>query len=193
MVTASELRPRMTIRVQGTLYRVVGADYHGGGGKMGGVTHAKLRNLETGTMREWRFRADETVEDIAPEKQTMQFLYADEAVSYFMNSETFEQVGIDSARLGRAASYLKEGMTLPVEFVEGRPTGVVFPDVVEVRVEETAPPVHAQGADNVWKEARLENGVTVMVPTFIAAGEAIRVDVEAGAYIERARPEKRAR
>ena len=56
------------------------------------------------------------------------------------------------------------------------PIGVLFPDVVEARVAETAPPFHAQGTDNVWKEARLENGARVMVPPFIGVGETIRVD-----------------
>ncbi|MDR7617962.1 MAG: translation elongation factor P, partial [Armatimonadota bacterium] len=64
MVVASELRSGMAIRVGGELYKVVTASYHAGGGQMGGVTHAKLRNLHTGAVREVRFRADETVEDV---------------------------------------------------------------------------------------------------------------------------------
>jgi elongation factor P len=177
----------MTLRVEGTLYRVIAADYHGGQGKMGGVTHAKLRNLETGKEREWRFRADEPVEELAPEKQTMQFLYTDGQVSYFMNPGTFEQVGIDTERLGKAAAWLKEETTIPVEFFEGEPLGIVFPEIAEAQVAETAAPYHSPGTDNVWKEARLDNGVTVMVPPFIDVGEVIRVDVETGRYVERAK------
>jgi elongation factor P len=58
MLTASELRAGMAVRVEGTLCKVLGVDHHSGQGKMGGTTHAKLRNLDTGTMREWRFRGD---------------------------------------------------------------------------------------------------------------------------------------
>jgi len=187
MVTASELRPGMALRVEGTLYKVIDAAYHSGQGKMGGVTHAKLRNLETGAVREWRFRADELVEEVAPERQNLQFLYRDERLSYFMHPDTFEQVEVENRRLGRAAEFLQEQMVVPVEFVDGRPIGIVFPDIVEVKVTETAPPVHAQGATNVWKEARLENGLTIMVPPFIAPGETIRVDVTRGVYVERAK------
>jgi elongation factor P len=187
MVAASELRPGMAIRIGGELYKVIAAEYHAGGGKMGGVTHAKLRSLKTGTVREWRFRADEPVETIEPERQMMQYLYTDGTMSYFMNAETFEQVAVENRRLGLAARYLKEEMTVPVEFVDGQPVGIVFPDVVEVKVEDTAPPQHTQGTDNVWKEARLENGLTVMVPPFIAPGETIRVEVETGKYLERAK------
>jgi elongation factor P len=187
MRVGSEIRARMILRVEGTLYRVITAEYHGGQGKMGGVTHAKLRNLSTGKEKEWRFRAEEPVEDLQPEKQAMQFLYADGGVSYFMNPATFEQVGIDTERLGKAAAWLKEETTVPVELFEGEPLGIVFPEIAEARVTETPAPYHSPGTDNVWKEAKLDNGVTVMVPPFIEAGEAIRVDVETGRYVERAK------
>ncbi len=191
MVPASDLRPGMALRVEGTLYKVIGAEYHGGGGKMGGVTHAKLRNLETGTLREWRFRGDQVVEEVRPDRQTMQFLYSDAETSYFMHAESFEQVGIENARIGRAVPFLKEEMALPVEFFDDRPMSVVLPDIIEARVADTAPPVHTQGSDNVWKAATLDNGVEVMVPPFIAPGESIRVEVETGKYVERAKADKR--
>jgi elongation factor P len=190
MLSGSELRAGMSIRLEGEIFRVLASLYHGGGGKMGGVSHAKLRNLRTGTLREWRFRADEAVERVELEKQNLQFLYRDGGLSYFMNPESFEQVAVEDERLGPAGHFLAEGMVLPVEFFESQPIGVVLPDVVEATVAETAPPVHAQGTDNVWKEAKLDNGVSVMVPPFIAGGERIRVDVEAGRYVERARPGK---
>jgi len=192
MVPASDLRAGMAVRLDGTLYKVVAADYRGGSGKMGGVMHARLQNVETGTFREWRFRSDEVLDDVVPERQPMEFLYADETHAYFMHPETFDQVAVDLRRLGRGRQYVKEGDTVPVELVDGRPIGVVLPDIVEVRVVETAPPAHVQGTDNVWKEARLENGDTVMVPPFIAPGETIRVEVETGAYVERAKKPKRA-
>ncbi|MDR7532649.1 MAG: elongation factor P [Armatimonadota bacterium] len=187
MVEASALRPGMAIRLEGELYKVVTATFHAGGGQMGGVTHAKLRNVRTGAVREWRFRADEAVADVPVERQTMQFLYSDDAFCHFMHTETFEQVAIERSRLGRAAAFLAEGMQVPVEFHEERPIGVVFPDIVEVRVAQTAPPAHGVGTENVWKEARLDNGLVIQVPPFIATGEWVRVDVEAGTYVERAK------
>jgi elongation factor P len=191
MRTGSELRPRMTLRVDGALCRVLSADYHGGQGKMGGVMHAKIRDLQTGKERERRFRAEEAVEEVQPDKQSLQFLYSDGAVSTFMNPQTYEQVAIDSARLGKAAAWLTEETVVPVEFVDGEPLGIVFPEIAEGRVVETAAPYHSPGTDNVWKEARLENGVAVMVPPFIDVGEWIRVDVESSRYLERAKAKAR--
>ncbi len=190
MVAASELRSGMAIRVGGELYKVISASYHAGGGQMGGVTHAKLRNLHTGAVRELRFRADETLEDVQLERRPMQVLYRDDEATHFMDTETFEQVSIENQRLGPAAAYLTEGSTVPVEFSEGRAVGVVFPDVVEVHVVETAPPTRSVGTENVWKEARLDNGLVIQVPPFIAPGEWIRVDVATSTYVERAKRKK---
>jgi elongation factor P len=177
----------MVLRVDGGLCRVVAADYHGGQGKMGGVMHAKLQDLRTGKERERRFRAEEAVEDVQPEKQSLQFLYSDGAVSTFMNPQSYEQVAIDTARLGKAAAWLTEETVVPVEFVDGEPLGIVFPDTAEGRVAKTAAPYHTPGTDNVWKQAELENGVRVVVPPFIDVGEVIRVDIETGRYVERAK------
>lgn len=75
MLIASQLRAGSAVRIDGALYKVIEVTHHAGQGKMGGSAHVKLRHLETGTIREWRFRPDEPVEDIAPERQNLQFLY----------------------------------------------------------------------------------------------------------------------
>ena len=77
-------------------------------------------------------------------------------------------------------------MLVPVEFVEGRPVSVQLPDVLEVRIAATAPPIHQQ-QDNTWKPARLENGVEIMVPQFIKDGDLIRLDMTSLRYMDRRR------
>jgi elongation factor P len=186
MLSGADLRPGLAVRLDRTLYRIIDASYHGGQGKMGGVMHTRLRNLTTGTMTERSFRTDEALEDIVVERHELQFLYRDGSQVVFMNPTTFEQVEIESAKLGRAVHFLQDGMLIPVEFVAGDPAGVVFPDIVDVKVADTAAPVHSQGT-SVWKEATLENGLTLQVPPFIAPGELIRVQVERGEYVERSK------
>lgn len=188
MIVASQLRHGMAIRHQGVMYKVVAAEYHAGQGKMGGVTHARLKNIDTGTFWEHRFRCDEKLDEVLLEKQQMDFLYSDADDCVFMNPDTFEQVSVPRKVIGPAEKFLRPEMRVPVEFFDGRPVSVGFPDIVEVRVAETAQPFHTQ-QDNTWKEARLENGVDILVPQFIRPGEVIRVDVETGKYVERARTE----
>ena len=186
MVVASQLRPGMAIRFEGHAYKVVASEYHPGQGKMGGVAHVRLKSLSTGTFREQSFRSELKLEDLPVEKQSLAFLYSDSDQCYFMNPETFEQIGIAAAVIGPQARFLQTEMQLPVEFVEGQPVSVVFPDIIEVRVAETAPPAHGQ-QDNTWKTARLENGIEIMVPQFIKNGDMIRLDVENLKYIDRAK------
>lgn len=189
MIAASQLRAGMAIRYEGQLYRVIAAEYHPGQGKMGGVTHARLKNLNTGALWEHSFRAELKLEDLAIEKVPMDFLYADDEQCYFMNPDTFEQVGVSSAVIGEQARLLQPEMRVAVEFVEDRPVNVILPEILEVRVADTAPPSHQQ-TDSVWKPAKLENGIEIMVPQFIKTGDVIRLDVAGLKYIDRAKGAK---
>jgi elongation factor P len=75
---------------------------------------------------------------------------------------------------------------VPVEFYEGQPVSIVFPEIVEVKIQTTAQPVHQQ-QDNTYKSATLENGTELMVPQFIKPGETIRVEVTTAKYVDRVR------
>ena len=71
MINASQLRIGTAIRYQGQDYRVAAAEYHPGQGKMGGVTHARLQNLTTGTFWEHSFRSNLKLEDMPMERQSL--------------------------------------------------------------------------------------------------------------------------
>lgn len=186
MVLASQLRAGMAVRHEGQVYKVLIADYHPGQGKMGGATHARLKNVATGTLWEHSFRSELKLEDVPVEKQSMDFLYADGGDCYFMNPETFEQIAIPEKVIGPQAQFLRPEMSLPVEFVEDQPVSVVFPEMIEVRIADTAPPVHQQ-QDSTLKAAKLENGVQIMVPQFIKTGDTIRLDLVNLKYVDRAK------
>lgn len=190
MIPAAELKAGMAIRIEGQIYKVLASEFKATGGQAGGIVKTKLRSVSTGRVAEPHFRPDERLENLELARQTMEFLYSDSENCYFMNPGTFEQVEISRAALGPAEKFLKPEMKLPVEFFESRPVSVVFPPIIEVRVRETAPPVHSQ-QDNTWKEATLENGLQIMVPLFIAPDEVLRVEVETGRYLERVRAERK--
>ena len=58
---ASQLRGGMAIRFENQPYKVVSAEYHPGQGKMGGVTHARLKNLAALTGRSKTYYATEAI------------------------------------------------------------------------------------------------------------------------------------
>ena len=190
MVIASELKSGIVLRMEGEIYRVLGAEFKAGAAKLSGVVKTQLSNVTTGSMWERHFRPQERLEDVQLEQRTLEFLFSDADSCTFMNPENFEQIEIPRSLLGAAEQFLQSGMLVPVQFFDGRPISALLPDVAEARVARTAPPVHAH-QDNGWKEATLENGVRIQVPLFIAPGELVRVDVKAGRYVERARAERK--
>lgn len=189
-MTASELRAGMAVRIEGQVYKVLEVESKAGAAKMGGVVKTKLRNVESGRLWEPHFRPDVRIEELTLERHTMEFLYRDDDNCHFMNPVSFEQVEVPRAALGPGEGFLQEGAKVPVEFFEGRPISLVLPDVVEMRIADTAPPMHA-GSDSAWKEATLENGMKLNVPLFLGPGEIVRVDVETGRYVERVRLERK--
>lgn len=187
MILASTLRPGMAIRFDNRPYRVLQAEYHAGQGKMSGAMHARLKDLETGTTWDHSFRSELKLEELPVQRRTLTFLYKDGDQEWFMDPDTFDQTSIPDSIIGEVARFLIPDMQLSAEFVEDRPVGVQFPDVLEVTISDTAPPIKQQ-ADTAWKPAHLENGVDVMVPPFIKTGDAIRLDVAHLKYMDRVKP-----
>ncbi len=186
MVLASQLRPGVVLKMGDDLLKVVESTYHVGQGKMPGSVHAKLRDVRKGTFKELRWRPEEKLDDTNLEKLEMEFLYSDADSATFMNPVTFDQVSIPLEAIGAATRFLKPEMRVPVEFYRGEPLSIIFPEIVEVKVESTAQPVHQQ-QDNTYKYATLENGLEVMVPQFIKPGEVVRIEVGSGKYVDRVR------
>jgi elongation factor P len=168
------------------IFKVFESTYHIGQGKMPGSVHARARNVVNGSLKEFRFRPEERLEDTQLQKQDMEFLYSDADSATFMNPTTYEQVSIPQEAIGTATQFLQTDMKVPVELYEGQPVSIVFPPIAEARVSTTAQPIHQQ-QDNTYKEATLENGLKIMVPQFIKPGEIVRVEVATGKYVDRVR------
>jgi elongation factor P len=190
MVIASELRSGMVIRIEGQVHKVTEVESKAGAAKMGGVVKAKLINIKSGRLWEPHFRPQERLEDVELERQMMEFLFTEGENCTFMRPDTFEQTEVPAGILGTAKEFLQPGMEVPIEFFEGEPVSAQLPESAEVRVARTATPSHSQ-RDSAWKEAILENGISIRVPLFIGPGENVRVDVKTGRYIERGRSERK--
>lgn len=190
MATASELTKGLVIRIEGQAYRVLEVESKAAAAKLGGVVKAELKNVKTGRLWEARFRPQERVEDLPIERRNMEFLFQEGDAFTFMDPNSFEQFEVSAEILGLAAKFLPSGASVPLEFFEGQPISAVLPDIVEARVVQTAPPSHAQ-QDSAWKEAILENGVSIRVPLFIAPQERVRVDLRTGRYLERVHSDRK--
>lgn len=184
MVTASELKEGMALRIDHQIFKVLEVEARAGAAKMGGTIRTRLSNVHSGRLWDQHFRPLEKLEDVELEKRTLEFLYGDGTSCVFQRLDNFEQVTFPSESLGLAEKFLQPGAEVPAEFFEGEPVSIVMPETLEARVKITAPPARSQ-QDSGKKEATLENGLTVQVPLFVAPGEIVRVDLKTGRYVER--------
>jgi elongation factor P len=77
-------------------------------------------------------------------------------------------------------------MMVQVQMHQERPIGIKLPDTVILEVVEADASIKGQTAASSYKPAKLENGLRVLVPPFISAGEKIIVNTDEVAYVKRA-------
>jgi elongation factor P len=185
MLKATQLRPGMIIRHAGDLYTVHSVDHRTPGNKRGAMA-TKMRNLRTGSIVDYRFRAEDFVERAIVDEIEHDYLYGEGDTFHFMNSETYEQLELSREILGDAAEYIVPNTKVKLEFYEGKPIGVVLPDTVDLTVVDTEPGIQKATASSVMKPAKLETGLTIQVPPFINNGDRVKVDTSEGRYVQRA-------
>jgi elongation factor P len=184
MVKATQLRPGMVIRHEGELYTVFSVDHRTPGNKRGQM-QTKMRNLRTGSIIDYRFRAEEFVERAVFDEIEYEFLYGDAEGFHFMNSQTYEQMTLQKELLGDTTDYLIPNLPVKLEFYENKPIGVLLPDTVDLTVIDTEPSIQKATASAVMKQAKLETGLVVNVPPFVSNGDKIKVDTTEARYIQR--------
>jgi elongation factor P len=82
---------------------------------------------------------------------------------------------------------MQPGMKVMVEFYESRPIGIQLPNSLVLEIVDTAPVMKTATKNASSKPAKLENGVVVNVPEFVAQGEKVRVNPTTGEYLARAK------
>jgi elongation factor P len=115
----------------------------------------------------------------------MQMLYREGDGMAFMNNETYEQETVPEDLLGDQAKYVADGTAVTLQYFNGRVIGLEIPNALYLEVVETEPGAKGDTATTALKAAKLETGITVMVPLFINEGDKIKVNTLSGAYLER--------
>jgi len=184
MISGSELRKGIIIELEGKLYQVV--DYQHIKMKRTALARLKLRDIRDGHTIEQTFQSNEKFSRARLDFRSMQYLYNDGDLYYFMDEESFEQMPLSASQLGDALNYLKEGTSLQVSSYKGELVGVELPITVELEVTDTDPGFKGDTATAGTKPAKLETGITIQVPLFIDKGDIIKVDTRNGSYLERA-------
>jgi elongation factor P len=184
-INGNEIRPGNVIQHKNGLWVAVKTQAVKPG-KGPAYAQVELKNLVDGTKLNERFRSSETVERVRLEQKDYQYLYEQGDMLVFMDSDTYDQIELPRDFLEERAAFLQEGMTVTVESHEGKPLGVSIPEQVTLEVVEADPVVKGQTAASSYKPAKLENGVRILVPPFVVAGEKVVVDTNELTYVRRA-------
>ncbi|WP_410221776.1 elongation factor P [Pedobacter sp.] len=184
MAKASDIKNGNILRFNGDLVAVE-EFIHRTPGNLRAFYQAKMRNVKTGKLVEYRFRVDEEVEICRVETNDFQYLYEDGDHLVIMDNNTFEQYNVPKFLFGEGIKFIKEGTNVIVAFESEEPIMAQLPSNVELEITYTEPAVKGNTSTNALKYATVETGVEIKVPMFINQGDKVKVDTRTGDYIER--------
>lgn len=184
MAKASEVKSGNILRFNGELVTVE-EFIHRTPGNLRAFYQAKMRNVRTGKLVEYRFRTDEEVEIARVETNDYQYLYDDGDFFVVMDNTTYDQFNIPKHLFGDSARFLTEGMQVIIAMESEEPIMAQTPTTVELEITYTEPAVKGDTSTNALKNATVSTGVEIKVPLFVNQGDKVKVDTRSGEYIER--------
>jgi elongation factor P len=184
MYSVSNLRKGLAITIDNDPYIVTAFEFTKPG-KGQALYRTRLRNMLTGGVIDRTFRSGESLEPAHLDQRNMQYLYRDGQNYYFMDTDTYEQLGILEDALGDATNYLIDSLPVEVLFFKEKPIGVEVPTFVNLRVTKALlwAKGDTSGADS--KPITVETGYELRVPPFVNEGDLIQIDTRTGQYVTR--------
>ena len=189
-IKATELKRGQALIYDGKLQVIIDTE-HVKPGKGPAYVQAKMKEVETGTIKVNRINSSDKLEDVNIDRRPMQFLFDNSGQGkgpwVFMDNESYDQLEIGDDVVDRSQSrWLKDGLEVLVLMFEGNPLGIELPAAVELAITETTDQPKAATATNQLKEATVETGARVRVPPFIEVGQVVKINTENGEYIGKA-------
>ena len=185
MATTADFKNGLCIEYNNDTYRIVEFQ-HVKPGKGPAFVRTKLKNIKTGKVIPNTFTSGVKIDIVRMETRPFQYLYKEDKIYHFMNTQTYEQVTIDEEIIN-APDLLKESQEVEIMFHADTETPITceLPPFVSLKVTYTEKGERGNTATNVYKPATVETGATVNVPLFINEGEKIKIDTRDHSYSER--------
>ena len=184
MATTNDLKNGLVLNLDGALWTVVEFQ-HVKPGKGGAFVRTKLKNVLSGKVVDRTFNAGVKVDTANVDKRDMQYLYREGSDFVFMDMQSYDQIHVSNAVVGKAAEYMLENQDAIIALHDGVPLYVELPAAVELTISYTEPGLQGDRSTGGTKPATLETGAVVAVPLFITTGEKVKVDTRSGDYLGR--------
>lgn len=184
-VDTSDIKNGLTIELDGEPYKVLSFSIMKQA-RGAAKTTIKFKNMKRGNTIENTYRSGEKFQTAQIDRKEAQYTYSDESGNYFfMDSETFDELMVDSQVVKEQKKWITEGMECKLVFFKGNVIEVQVPSPHVFEVTETEPNMKGNTAQGYTKPAVLDCGATVSVPGFVEQGSMIKVDTQKGEYMER--------
>jgi len=184
MISAGDFRNGITIEYEGNVYQIVEFQ-HVKPGKGAAFVRTKLKNIINGGVVEKTFRPTEKCPQARIDRKDMQYLYADGDLFNFMDTETYDQIALNSETVVDTLKFVKENEMVKICSYNGNVFAIEPPLFVELEITDTEPGFKGDTATGATKPAIVETGAKVMVPLFVNQGEVIKIDTRTGEYLSR--------
>ena len=184
MISAGDFKNGLTIEMEGNVFQVIEFQ-HVKPGKGAAFVRTKLKNIKNGGAIERSFRPTEKFNQARIERTDMQYLYNDGDLFYFMNTETYDQIGLSADVIGDALKFVRENDEVKMVSHNGEIFAVEPPMFVELEVTECEPGEKGNTATGATKPCTVETGAVVYVPLFVNLGDRLKIDTRTGEYLSR--------
>ena len=184
MISAGDFRNGVTLGIEGNVYQILEFQ-HVKPGKGAAFVRTKLKNIINGGVVEKTFRPTEKFPAARIDRVDMQYLYSDGDLFHFMNTETYDQIALNSDDVGDALKFVKENEMVKICSHNGNVFAVEAPLFVELEITDTEPGFKGDTATGATKPATVETGAVVYVPLFVETGNRIKIDTRSGEYLSR--------
>ena len=181
MISAGDFKNGITLEIDGNVCQIVEFQ-HVKPGKGAAFVRTKYKNIITGSVLEKSFRPTEKFPQARIERVD---LYNDGELFYFMNNETFDQIGLTADQVGDSLKFVKENEMVKICSHNGNVFAIEPPLFVELDVIETEPGFAGNTAQGATKPATVETGAQVQVPLFVNQGDKLKIDTRTGEYLSR--------
>jgi elongation factor P len=131
------------------------------------------------------FGSGDNAEEADILKQAATFTYQDGDTLYFMREDNYETVEIPAEMLDDQVGYIKEGLEVKILYFQDAPISVDIPIKLSFEIIETVEVDKGNTVQGVMKDATIETGKVVKVPSFIKKGDKVIINTVENEYSER--------
>jgi len=185
---ASDIKKGNVVEYNNGVYQIRDIERSSPQGRGGNVRFRFIMySVPGGNKLDASFDSDDSLVEVELLRRQSTYSYKDGEAFVFLDDEDYTPYTLDADVIGDDAGYITDGLSgIYVQVIDDQPVAVQLPGSVVLEVVETPPELKGGTATKRPKPARLNTGIEIMVPEYIANGERVLVNTATGEFAGRA-------